>query len=355
MKRVSRIATLAVLALAMLASVTMVAAAAPRAQSGSAKTVTGVEGNSYTSPTFGYSLSWDSTWNVVDEKVQADYNLVSLSNGTSSVYLEGIPSADDVDACLAAAVKQMKAETGVSKVVKAASKSGPLEGSDPARAWAVYNLTYTAGDNTETALSEYLDCRPVDPGKVNLVITQIVPADKFETEIDPLLKLTGSLSLDGSTPAADQTPTAGETPVDSSTATATGGDAGTADLPAFIQQSLKDVDAFWVREYPLIAVQGKYSGPKALKTFDGAISTGCGAVKASEVGKVGPFYCSADQTIYYDLAFGAFQIKRFGSRSVVSVALAHEIGHHIQELEGWKRNSKAGRNAAPPPAWIPRS
>jgi uncharacterized protein len=72
-----------------------------------------------------------------------------------------------------------------------------------------------------------------------------------------------------------------------------------------------------------------YQAPK-LVLFSGQDQSGCGAAEAA----MGPFYCSADQTIYIDMSF--FQELRGTSNSDFAQAyvLAHEVGHHVQNLLG---------------------
>ena len=47
---------------------------------------TGVSGSTYTSPSFGYSFEWDRSWDVKDEKVEDDYNMLYLDDGSSLPY-----------------------------------------------------------------------------------------------------------------------------------------------------------------------------------------------------------------------------------------------------------------------------
>lgn len=49
---------------------------------------------------------------------------------------------------------------------------------------------------------------------------------------------------------------------------------------------------------------------------------------------VGPFYCPPGQTIYYDLHFANIQLQVVENQFVIPVVMAHELGHHIQELLG---------------------
>lgn len=73
---------------------------------------------------------------------------------------------------------------------------------------------------------------------------------------------------------------------------------------------------------------------RKLQTFTGGVSTGCGQASAD----VGPFYCPADQTIYLDTTFFDEVLERqLGGPEggfVEPYVLAHEYGHHIQNLMG---------------------
>src|SRR4029077_19343750 len=66
--------------------------------------------------------------------------------------------------------------------------------------------------------------------------------------------------------------------------------------------------------------------------FDQAVSTGCGPADSG----VGPFYCPSDDTVYLDTSFWAELATRFGATGSFAqpYVLAHEYGHHIQDLDG---------------------
>jgi predicted metalloprotease len=70
-----------------------------------------------------------------------------------------------------------------------------------------------------------------------------------------------------------------------------------------------------------------------LVIFDGATGTGCGQASTA----VGPFYCPPDQTVYLDTAFYAQLRAQFGASAgdlAQLYVVAHEWGHHIQNLVG---------------------
>lgn len=80
---------------------------------------------------------------------------------------------------------------------------------------------------------------------------------------------------------------------------------------------------------------GAYSGftPSSMTIFTGQVSTGCGNATSS----VGPFYCPADQVIYIDTAYTAALLQQLGAKggdAAEAYIVAHEYGHHIQNLTG---------------------
>lgn len=76
---------------------------------------------------------------------------------------------------------------------------------------------------------------------------------------------------------------------------------------------------------------GEYEAPK-LVLFNGAVNSGCGQATS----QTGPFYCSADQTVYIDLDFFKTMEKNIGGGGDFAYAyvIAHEVGHHVQYLLG---------------------
>lgn len=97
-----------------------------------------------------------------------------------------------------------------------------------------------------------------------------------------------------------------------------------------VQGTVESADAVWAQLAPGMGIQ--FSEPRAL-LFSGQTSTGCGAATSA----VGPFYCPADSTIYIDTSFYQELSSRFGSSGgqlAKEYVVAHEYGHHIQNLQG---------------------
>lgn len=78
---------------------------------------------------------------------------------------------------------------------------------------------------------------------------------------------------------------------------------------------------------------GKGFTATKMVTFSGQVATKCGAATSS----VGPFYCPADQIIYIDTAYTATLLAQLGAKggdAAEAYIVAHEYGHHIQNLTG---------------------
>ena len=88
-----------------------------------------------------------------------------------------------------------------------------------------------------------------------------------------------------------------------------------------------------------------YQEPK-LVLFSGAVQSACGFAQAA----VGPFYCPADQKVYIDLAFYQDLRNRFQAPGDFAQAyvIAHEVGHHVQNLLGIAQKVHQAQQRASP-------
>jgi uncharacterized protein len=100
------------------------------------------------------------------------------------------------------------------------------------------------------------------------------------------------------------------------------------------------LEAYWSQEGPELGLD--YVGPQDFVLFDQATTTGCGNASSA----TGPFYCPPDQTIYIDVTFYDELRGRFGSSGgplAEMYVVAHEWGHHIQNLAGILERAQDGQ------------
>jgi predicted metalloprotease len=93
---------------------------------------------------------------------------------------------------------------------------------------------------------------------------------------------------------------------------------------------VNSVQSFWTNEF---ARRGRSYVPAATYFESGQWQTGCGAASTD----VGPFYCPADKRVYLDLGFLDELHDRFGATGgslAQGYVIAHEYGHHVQDLLG---------------------
>jgi len=97
----------------------------------------------------------------------------------------------------------------------------------------------------------------------------------------------------------------------------------------FVGVVLKDTENAWTTVFQKTGE--RYEEP-TLVLFDGRVASACGMASAA----VGPFYCSADRKVYLDMAFFRELDQRFGAPGDFAQAyvVAHEVGHHVQNLMG---------------------
>lgn len=112
-------------------------------------------------------------------------------------------------------------------------------------------------------------------------------------------------------------------------------------MAVFVAKVLGSTEQTWGKIFQQSGHQ--YPAPK-LVLFTGQTSTACGAGQAA----MGPFYCPADQKVYIDLSFYQEMKNRFHAPGDFAQAyvIAHEVGHHIQNLMGTSEQVQRARQSA---------
>jgi predicted metalloprotease len=107
---------------------------------------------------------------------------------------------------------------------------------------------------------------------------------------------------------------------------------GQQEQKEFVSVILASTEDTWTVVLPQQA-RIQYQPPRLI-LFDGAVQSACGFAQAA----MGPFYCPGDQRLYLDLGFFD-QLSRMGAPGDFARAyvIAHEVGHHVQNLLGIER------------------
>lgn len=107
-------------------------------------------------------------------------------------------------------------------------------------------------------------------------------------------------------------------------------------LREFASVVLGDTEVVWAAQFEQM---GKTYQPTTLVLFSGSVESDCGFASAA----AGPFYCPTDQKVYLDLGFFDELSRKFGAPGDFAQAyvIAHEVGHHVQDLLGTSERVRA--------------
>ncbi|AOK31263.1 metalloprotease [Burkholderia singularis] len=149
--------------------------------------------------------------------------------------------------------------------------------------------------------------------------------------IDPRVVLQGASALQGAGQQQAQ-------PSQAQNAGVPATDAGAV----FTRKVLGNIERTWTTIFST-QLQAQYVPPK-LVMFSNTTPTACGTGQSA----MGPFYCPADRKVYIDLAFYDELRRRFGAGGDFAQAyvIAHEVGHHVQNLLGISDKVDAARRRA---------
>lgn len=120
-----------------------------------------------------------------------------------------------------------------------------------------------------------------------------------------------------------------------------GGAPPSDELGKFASVVLADTEETW--DGVFAKAGARYEKPR-LVLFTGAVQSACGMSSAA----VGPFYCPGDHKVYLDLSFFDELSRRFGAPGDFAQAyvIAHEVGHHVQNLLGISDKVSAAQERA---------
>ena len=163
-------------------------------------------------------------------------------------------------------------------------------------------------------------------GGLGIGVILIVFAISYFTGINPSVLLGGAQILTGN---GSDSNTSAPAPAPAQRSVQSAGGAEDR-MTSLVRHVLGETEAVWTEVLP--AQKGvKYVDAK-LVLYDGSTESGCGGAQAA----MGPFYCPNDKTVYLDMSFFRDMQSKYGGGGDFAYAyvIAHEIGHHVQDLLG---------------------
>jgi len=126
-------------------------------------------------------------------------------------------------------------------------------------------------------------------------------------------------------------------------ATQSGQETCSSDLEQQLCGAVNDVSEYWIAQLPSSFNREYQEAPTVF--FSDYVDTGCGQASA----QTGPFYCPADGRVYFDLEFLQVLQNNFGAQGDLAAQyiVAHEYGHHIQNLIGINEQMRQAQQSDP--------
>ena len=186
------LASALVLALALCLTVSPLQAIPARAE---------VVGNTYTSPQFSYSVTWDESWAVIEEISQVVDRIV-VTNGIGFAQFIGADAlGESAEVAIVFEVGGLRADSHVSNVQELPASDGiPGSGGDESSYFKTISYTYTGDDGSTRDFIDYYEARTFSQGQATLLFIGSAPSDLFPLAMTTFQPLLDSLVIPGEEP-----------------------------------------------------------------------------------------------------------------------------------------------------------
>lgn len=156
-----------------------------------------IEGTEYESPTYGYSVIYDDTWEVTNEESEDDVDVLEISNGPSSLQFLAEPTRDTPGECIEAIVDDLSSDDAVENVEIALDENDEeMAGEDDEQAFVVLFVSYATEDGS-IDFTAFYQCILIEDGDAMLQITHLALAEDYNDEIENRIAVLDTLDLGG--------------------------------------------------------------------------------------------------------------------------------------------------------------
>src|SRR5262245_3486578 len=155
-----------------------------------------INGNTYTSPQFGYTVTWADNWVVVDE-TSDEFDRLHLTDGLTYAAVIGARSFAG-NALVAGTVytAEIGKEDGVSNFAPLKDGNGdPVRGGDATHAFSAVTFTYAFDDGSTADLTEYIETFTLIPGQAVIILDAYTQAEFFDSERPTMDQLAAGIAL----------------------------------------------------------------------------------------------------------------------------------------------------------------
>ena len=282
-----------------------------------------VEDDTYTNPTFGWSVSWDpDDWTVSDEQSIEEGDLLELEDSLNTVYFETYEGFDgNALDCIAAEPDELAGMDAENIEVGLDSRGNEIATGGNDYAYSVFTFTYTVEDDVEVELVEYNECRSLSDTHV-LEISQLTVREAYNDASPAAQELFSAVVLPGDEPDDEPEDHSGDSRDDDNDDPEQLSFTEITEISNDVSEHLNE---FWADVFEEKEI---WYVPPFYEVFDDEAEHPC-SDEPSHAGINGPFYCGLNQTIYLDLVLIQEVAEGFGTPAIY-YALAHEAGHDVQ-------------------------
>lgn len=157
-----------------------------------------VDSNTYTSETFGYTITWDDSWFVAEQSNEFEVEYFVLTNGITFAAFQAFNAPLSVEGCLASMEASLVIDNGLTDIKDIVGDDGAaIRGVNGQHAYAAISGITALGEETTIELGLYLDCQSIVPGESLMTLVASMPRQLFDDQLPVIRTLLTRVALPG--------------------------------------------------------------------------------------------------------------------------------------------------------------